>query len=81
VSSILLTYLSPRNEVNRKGRKEVVRYFTDEDETEAASTPDSVQRALSLFGAWSDIDSDDALDELDRIRHESTRTPPIDLDL
>jgi hypothetical protein len=38
-----------------------------------------VQRALSLLGAWKDIDSDDALDQLDRIRDESTPTPPIEL--
>ncbi len=38
-----------------------------------------VQQALSLFGAWQDIDTPDALDILDRIRHASKPTPPIDL--
>ncbi len=65
----------------QKDGEEVIRYFTDEEEADAAPTPASVQRALSLLGAWKDIDSEDALEELDRIRHESKPTPPIDLDL
>jgi hypothetical protein len=56
----------------------VVRYFTDEDEADRALGDDSVQQALALIGAWKDIDSPDALDILDRIRHESKPTPPID---
>ena len=34
--------------------------------------------ALSAFGAWSDMDWEETLEALDRIRHESTPTPPID---
>jgi hypothetical protein len=34
--------------------------------------------ALTI-GAWSDMDFDETLDALDRIRHESKPTPPIDL--
>ena len=64
--------------VRTKGR-ELVHYFTDEQEAEDAAPPASVQRALSLLGAWRDIDSQDAMDELDRIRHESRPTPPIEL--
>ena len=41
----------------------------------------NVQRALSAIGAWSHLDFDEMLDELDRIRHESKPTPPIDLEL
>lgn len=63
----------------REDDRESVCYFTDDEEAEAATPPASVQRALSLLGAWSDIDSGDALDELDRIRHQSKPTPPIDL--
>lgn len=37
--------------------------------------------ALDLVGAWSDLDIDEMADALDRIRHESKPTPPIDLDL
>ncbi len=63
----------------QKDGEEVIQYFTDEEEADAASTPANVPRALSLMGAWKDIDSEDALDELDRIRHESKPTPPIEL--
>jgi hypothetical protein len=31
-----------------------------------------------LAGAWADLGWEEALDELDRIRHESQPTPPID---
>ncbi len=64
--------------VRTKGR-EMIHYFTDDQEAEDAAPPASVQRALGLLGAWRDIDSEDALDELDRIRHESRPTPPIAL--
>jgi hypothetical protein len=57
----------------------VVRYFTSDDEADAAAAPTSVQDALSLAGAWSDLDWDETIEALDRIRHEST-PPPIDLD-
>ncbi|MFN0071017.1 MAG: hypothetical protein ACKVVP_05950 [Chloroflexota bacterium] len=60
------------------GGREAVCYFADEAAADAASAPDSVQQALAVIGAWRDIDSEDALDMLDRIRHESEPTPPID---
>ena len=60
--------------------RDMVRYFTDEADLEAASTPASVQRALSLLGAWQDLgDWAEVERELDRIRHESKPTPPIEL--
>jgi hypothetical protein len=45
--------------VVEEGDDEIVRYFTDEAEAEAATTPASVERALSLLGAWSDLDWSD----------------------
>lgn len=63
----------------RENDREAVCYFSDEAEAEAASPESGIQRALALLGAWSDIDSDDVLDELDQIRHRSKPTPPIDL--
>ena len=49
---------------------EVVDYFTDEADADQASDQARRQRAVSLLGAWSHLDdSDDFLDELDRIRH------------
>ncbi len=62
----------------REGGREIVRYFVDEAAADAATPPNSVQRALDLIGAWSDIDTPDALDVLDRMRHDSTPTPPIE---
>lgn len=39
--------------------------------------PKSVRDALALAGAWSDL-KDDEFEALDRIRHESKPTPPVD---
>jgi hypothetical protein len=58
----------------------VTRYFADEEEADRALGRDSVRAALSAIGAWSHLDWDEAERALDRIRHESTPTPPIDLD-
>jgi hypothetical protein len=67
-----------------EGADEDVRYFTDEREADLALSrdQDGIQRALSLIGAWKHLDSEgmpDMLDELDRIRHESKPTPPLEL--
>ena len=62
--------------VEEKG-KEVVRYFTDEKEADAAVSQHATQDALSVIGAWDDLDWDETVAALDRIRHESTPTPPI----
>ena len=59
--------------------QEGVRYFTSEEEADAATDQDATQAALSAIGAWSDLNLDEMLDELDRIRHESKPTPPINL--
>ena len=62
----------------RKNGEDMVRYVADEEELERSSSQTSVDRALALAGAWSDLDGDEMLDALDRIRHESKPTPPID---
>jgi hypothetical protein len=54
----------------RENGQDVTRYFTDEAAADAA-TPDSVQQALSVIGAWSDLDWEEMEQALDRIRHES----------
>jgi hypothetical protein len=54
---------------------ETVRFFTENVESLAAD--DGVRQALSVIGAWSDLDWEQAFEELDRIRHESRPTPPI----
>jgi hypothetical protein len=37
------------------------------------------QDALGVIGAWEDLDWDEMVASLDRIRHESVPTPPIEL--
>jgi hypothetical protein len=64
--------------VEEKG-EEVVRYFTDEKVADAAVSQSTTQEALSVIGAWSDLDWDETVAALDRIRHESKPTPPIKL--
>ncbi len=54
-----------------------VRYFTSRDDADAAGEQDAVQKAIDLAGAWSGLDADEMFAALDRIRHESTPTPPI----
>jgi hypothetical protein len=65
--------------------RQVVRYFTDEEEADRALAEERPQDGRHLFGAWTvidpDLDWEEFADELDRIRHESKPTPPIDLDL
>ena len=59
--------------------REVVCYFVEADPTPTSALPDTVQDALSLAGAWSDLDWEATVEALDRIRHESRPTPPIEL--
>jgi hypothetical protein len=66
-----------------EGTDEGVRYFTSEDEADRFLSKDQegVKKALSAIGGWSDLDFDEMLDALDKIRHQSKPTPPIDKDL
>ena len=61
-----------------KGR-EVVRYFTEEGAADAAVPQSATQAAFGVIGAWSDLDWDEMVEALDRIRHDSKPTPPIEL--
>jgi hypothetical protein len=56
---------------------EVVRYFTEETAADAAVSDRATQKALGVIGAWRDLDWDETVAVLDRIRHESKPTPPI----
>ena len=58
--------------------REVVRYFADEAAADAATPDEGIQEALSLAGAWSDLDWDEMEAGLHRMRHEAPPTPPID---
>lgn len=57
--------------------REVVRYFADEAAARAAASPQDELDARALAGVWADLDWDDVVEQLDRIRHESEPTPPI----
>jgi hypothetical protein len=64
----------------RENGREVVRYYTDDAAADAAQTDDDVRRALAAIGSWSDLDGEETLAALDRIRHESEPSPPLDLE-
>jgi hypothetical protein len=53
-------------------------YFADEAAAEEAARPYRVSNPSELAGIWSHFDWDEMERELDRIRHESVPTPPID---
>lgn len=55
--------------------EEVVHYFLDEADADAAAAADRTPRERVLAGAWRDFDWDETVEELDRIRHENTPTP------
>lgn len=60
---------------------EVVHYFTSEEGADEALAcdQDSIDRALSLAGAWQELDAEDdpdPLDELDQMRHASKPSTP-----
>ena len=55
-----------------------MRYFTDEKAADAAVPHSTTKAALSVIGAWSDLDWEEMVEALDRIRHESKPTPPFD---
>lgn len=63
--------------ITEQDGQETVQYFTDEESADAATSQDDIHAALSVIGAWSDLDWDEMERELDRIRHESKPTPPI----
>jgi hypothetical protein len=61
-----------------EGQK-VVRYFAREEEADRATSSHGVDDAISLAGAWSDLDWDEMAEALERIGHESKPMPPIEL--
>jgi hypothetical protein len=67
-----------------EGSEEVVYYFTSEEDFDRVFPRDAetIQRALSLAGAWEHLDDEDGpdmLDELDRMRHASPPSLPLEL--
>jgi hypothetical protein len=50
----------------------------DDEVSDAAMADRVLQDALAAIGSWSDLDWDETVAALDRIRHESIPTPPLD---
>jgi hypothetical protein len=67
-----------------EGSEEVVHYFNSFEEADKflAGDPEAIPQALALAGAWADLDEEDGpdmLDELDRMRHASPPSPPLEI--
>jgi hypothetical protein len=62
----------------------IVRYFTDAATADTELARYRRGNGTERAGAWLHVDPDfdweEFADELDRVRHESAPTPPIDLD-
>lgn len=59
--------------------RQVVQYFAGEQPLRTVmDTDERLRAALAVVGAWSDLDWDGFSAELDRLRHESPPTPPIE---
>jgi len=56
----------------------MVRYFIDDQLSTSPHPSADVQAALAAIGSCSDLNWDSWAGELDRIRHESPPTPPLD---
>ncbi len=57
---------------------DMTRYFAEDAELESVGADETAADARSLAGVWSDLDWAEMIEELDRIRHANTPTPPID---
>lgn len=55
----------------------VEQIFLVDDDADAIVDDDIVQAAISLAGAWSDLDWDEMVEALDRIRHSNPPSPPL----
>jgi hypothetical protein len=53
-------------------------YVVKDEPIDESSLPKSVRDALSMFGAWSDLDWDETMEALDRIRHSNSPSPSHD---
>ena len=63
--------------ISHEEGREVVHYFAEEAEADAAISSSAIQEILNLAGSWSDLNWDVVEEELYRIGHESRPTPPI----
>lgn len=59
--------------------QQIVRYSAQDLPGDTATVADGKLRAvLAVIGGWSDLDWDALAEDLDRLRHESPPTPPIE---
>lgn len=63
--------------ISEKRGHEIVRYFTEEKAADASISKNATKAALSVIGAWSDLNWEQIEAALDHIRHQSQPTPPI----
>lgn len=55
-------------------------HFSSEEEADAWTTSEDIERARAAAGAWSDIDHDDMMGGLSLIRQSIVPTRPIEVD-
>ncbi len=65
--------------IMQESGQEVVRYFAEEADADAATSSSAIQGILNLAGAWSDLSWEEVEKDLYRIRHENNPTPPLSL--
>jgi len=65
--------------VIRQHGQEVTRFFADEEAADAALPAQATDDALRLAGSWHDIPWDELSEGLDRIRHDSPPSPPLEV--
>jgi hypothetical protein len=56
---------------------EVTHFFAEEDDAHATAD-ETLRAALAAIGSWSDLGWQEIVAALERIRHESEPTPPIE---
>ena len=83
-SSQMTGFIAHRNQpligvISREKGQEVVHYFAEEADADAAISSNLIQEILGLAGVWSDLSWDVVEEELYRIRHENPPSPPISL--
>jgi len=66
--------------ISQRGDQEIVRYLSSEAEAREAVSPEAIQRALALPGAWADMDWEEMEENLHRIRHANPPSPSLTID-
>jgi hypothetical protein len=62
-----------------KRHKKTVAILIPVESSQTPKKKQAIEETLALAGSWSDLDWDEMEHELDRIRHQSKPTPPIEL--